>query len=123
MSISQTQLDTIFPPEKSDRFFDALYGAAEDGAYTIRLECTAQTPERLDCIFALHRRPGQCLVCQLTHGLPHVFRRHPVINAAGVAQELAALAGWDPKTVRWEIGETIQKNDSLHLIPFTVSAV
>ena len=122
MSITQSQLDALFPPEKSDAFFDALYGEAEEGAYTIRLEYQSETPTQLNCVFALHRRPGQCLVCQLTHGLPNVFRRHPVINAAGIARSLAELAGWNPDVIHWEIGETIQKSSSLHLIPFTVSA-
>ena len=36
--LTQEFLDELLPPERSDQFFDALYGDASEGAYDIRLE-------------------------------------------------------------------------------------
>ena len=121
MAITQEQLDALFPPERSDAFFEGIYGDAEEGAYTIRLRMDSEGENSMVLSFVLHRRPGKCLVCQLTHGLPYVFRRHPVIDAAGVAKAIASLAGWAPDTVQWEIGETIQKSKDEHLIPLLLT--
>jgi hypothetical protein len=120
MSITQEQFDTLFPSERTNEFFEALFGDADEGAYNIRIEPNTESETRVDCMFALHQRPGKCLVCQLTHGLPHVFERHPLINAAGLAKEIAILKGWDPESVKWTIGETIQHSRALLTIPFAV---
>ena len=34
---SPTTLATLFPPERSNEFFDALFGDADEGAYDIAL--------------------------------------------------------------------------------------
>ena len=121
MAITQEQLDALFPPERSDAFFEGIYGDAEEGAYTIRLRMDSEGADTMALSFVLHRRPGKCLACQLTHGLPYVFRRHPVIDAAGVAKTLAELAGWPADTVQWEIGETLQQSKDEHLIPLILA--
>ena len=90
----EERLLELFPARRAGDFFDALYGGAEDGAYDIRLSKLAVSEQRLEFLFELHQRPRQCLACNLTHGLPQVFARHPVINAGGLAAGLAALAGW-----------------------------
>ena len=38
-------LNDLFPPQRTDDFFDALFGDAEEGAYDIRL---AVDPEESD---------------------------------------------------------------------------
>lgn len=121
MSITQEQFDEIFPIERTNDFFEALFGDADEGAYNIRIEPGTESDDRVECVFALHQRPGRCLVCQLTHGLPHVFERHPLINADGLAKQIAMLKGWNPESVKWSIGETMQHSRALHTIPFIVT--
>ena len=88
-TLDQAFLDEIFPAQRTDDFFDALFGGAEEGAYDIRLVCRNVTPVRAQLAFELRQRPGKCLVCNLTYGLPQVFQRHPVLNVAGVAKAVA----------------------------------
>lgn len=118
---SHAQLDAIFPPERTDQFFEALYGGAEEGAYDIRLICKRAQPGKLELAFALHRREGKCLKCTLTYGLPEVFSRHPVINAQKIAEEAAKAAGI-AGPVSWKMGETQEINDDLQLVPFIITA-
>ncbi len=114
----QTWLDSIFPASRTDAFFEALFGGAEDGAYDIRLTCRRNGDDRLEMAFDLHQRPGRCLRCSLTYGLPNVFQRHPVLDVAGVAQALAQAKGW--KAMHWDLGATEDHGKQLHCIPFTV---
>lgn len=116
-------LNTIFPPERTDAFFDALFGDAEEGAYDIRLTFDEKnsTEEELHFYFELHQRPGHCLVCSLTYGLPQVFDRHPVLDLKGVVAELAKARQWDPETVWWRIGATESLSNALHRIPLVLA--
>ena len=114
-------LAELFPPERTDAFFDALFGGAEEGAYTIRLALTRATERRLDFAFELHQRGNACLACNLTHGLPQVFARHPVIGAANLAARLASLAGWPEGAHRWELERTEELSDALHVVPFVIT--
>ena len=82
-------LDSVFPPERTEAFFDALFGGAEEGAYDIVLVCRSEGEGKAELAFELHQRPGKCLACNLTYGLPQVFQRHPVLNVAGVARAVA----------------------------------
>ncbi|MBP3730909.1 MAG: pancreas/duodenum homeobox protein 1 [Mailhella sp.] len=111
-------LNSVFPPERTDRFFEALFGDAEDGAYDIRLSFLSAAENRLNFLFELHQRGNACLACNLTHGLPHVFERHPVIDAKGLAASLAAKAGWTD--YKWSIGSTEEVSAALHVIPFVL---
>lgn len=119
-----TCLDEIFPAEeRTNAFFDALFGNAEEGAYDIRLTFhRAQEKEReqLEFFFELHQRNGMCLACNLTHGLPQVFRRHPVIGLKELCAQLARRAGWADNEWSWELGETEEASDELHVIPLTL---
>lgn len=117
----QDWLDSLFPASRTEAFFDALFGGAEEGAYDIRLTCRRVADDRLDMAFELHQRPGKCLACNLTYGLPQVFQRHPVLNVAGVARALADAAGW--QDMRWELGRTEEYSRELHCIPLTVFRV
>ena len=88
-------------------------------AYDIRLVCRNVTPDRAVLAFELRRRPGKCLVCNLTYGLPQVFQRHPVLNVAGVAKAVAARLGW-PETSRWSLEPTEEISHELHAIPLVL---
>ena len=92
--LDQAFLNEIFPATRADDFFDALFGGAEEGAYDIFLVCRETTAETARLAFELRQRPGKCLVCNLTYGLPQVFQRHPVLNVAGVARDVGKRLGW-----------------------------
>ena len=109
--------DDLLPPQASDRFFEALYGDVSEGAYDIRLECVSVKPEAVVLAFHLTQRPGKCLVCSLTYGLPNVFARHPLINIKGMIQKIRA-AGVPVKD--WRLGQTNEKNKTLHVIPLYI---
>ncbi|WP_022665467.1 hypothetical protein [Desulfospira joergensenii] len=111
---SQESLDRLMPPEKSDAFFEALYGDASEGAYDIRLECISRGANRVVLAFNLTQRPGKCLVCSLTYGLPNVFLRHPLINIKGMIQKIEE-AGVPVK--KWQLGNTEEDSKTLHVIP------
>lgn len=118
-NLDQAFLDEIFPAQRADDFFDALFGGAEDGAYDIGLVCRSLTPTCAHLAFELRQRPGKCLVCNLTYGLPQVFQRHPVLNVAGVAKAVADHLGWSGE-VKWSLGPTEEISNELHAIALTV---
>lgn len=115
-------LHALFPPERTDEFFDALFGDAEEGAYDIRLALDPEESDEgeLHFYFELHQRADRCLVCSLTYGLPQVFERHPVINLKGLVGEIAQRAGWDLDDVWWRIGTTEGISNALHRIPLVL---
>ena len=117
---TQEWTKAVFPPERTDEFFDALFGGAEDGAYDISLRFLQGSGKQYEFAFDLTQRPGKCLACNLTYGLPQVFSRHPVLNVKGVAEAVAQALGVDPAGVRWELGTTREESSSLHWIPLTV---
>lgn len=111
-------LDHIFPPSKTDDFFDALFGGTEDGAYDIRLRFEKQTPTELHLAFHLLERPGKCLACNLTYGLPQVFSRHPIL---AVGQTVAALCEKLGTTAAsWTLTTTREISKGLHVIPLII---
>jgi hypothetical protein len=107
-------LDSLLPPETSDRFFEALYGDVSDGAYDIRLEFISARKDRIILAFNLIKRPGKCLVCSLTYGLPKVFSRHPLINIEGMVKKIREKG---IKVKDWLLGDTEENSSSLHVIP------
>ena len=112
-------LRDLFPPERADAFFDALFGDASEGAYDIALSYGGYDPHdnTLEFILNLLERPGRCLACNLTYGLPEVFGRHPVINIKGLVRDIEQLLGGHLRCTTWELGRTVQKGRSLHCIP------
>lgn len=115
------ELAAIFPPARTEAFFEALFGGAEEGAYDIVLapnKEVAGKPGEVSLVFELKKRPGKCLACNLTSGLPEVFKRHPILNVKGVAAEVARIAGFANHT--YEVGKTKEYSDDLHVIPLTV---
>lgn len=119
MQIPEDELKRIFPPEKTDAFFDALYGGAEEGAYDISLVCKEADEQKAVFFFELRQRPGKCLKCSLTYGLPEVFRRHPVIDLRGIVDQCAAALGWP--AAEWTLGPVEEVSPELHRIPLVMS--
>ncbi len=112
---TQEYLDTLLPVETSDQFFDALYGDSKEGAYDIRLEFISANDNRIVLAFNLIQRPGKCLVCNLTYGLPNVFSRHPLINIKGMIKKIEETG---LKVKRWRLGDTEEQSSEFHTIPF-----
>jgi hypothetical protein len=113
-------LKRLFPEDRSDRFFDALYGDAEEGAYDIRLEYGGARKNRLKFMLRLTQRPGKCISCSLTYGLPEVFSRHPIINISGLVQNIDALLDGKGRCVDWQLGSTREMSNDVHAIPLDV---
>jgi hypothetical protein len=113
-------LQQIFPRERSDDFFDALFGDASEGAYDIELAYKGTDGKSLALELHLHERPGCCLVCNLTQGLPQVFARHPVINVAGVVAAIDTMLAGQARCGEWSLGRTEQRRKEMHLIPLTI---
>ncbi|MCP3874546.1 MAG: pancreas/duodenum homeobox protein 1 [Desulfobacteraceae bacterium] len=114
---TQEYLDTLLPVETSDQFFEALYGDSKDGAYDIQLEFISANDNRIVLAFNLIQRPGKCLVCNLTYGLPNVFSRHPLINIKGMIKKIEEKG---IKVKRWLLGETEEQSSTFHTIPFFI---
>jgi hypothetical protein len=115
-------LKDLLPPQLSDKFFAALYGDADEGAYDISLYFKKYEPDREMLLFELQllERPGKCLACNLTYGLPGVFARHPLLNIQGMVEKIEMLLGGAAQCTGWELGRTEIHADSLHTIPLTI---
>lgn len=115
-------LEEILPPQLTDDFFEALYGAADEGAYDIKLAFIDYDPEKkiLSFELQLHERPDKCLACNLTYGLPSVFSRHPLLNVQGMVDKIESLLGDDVKCTGWELGRTETPASSMHAIPLLI---
>ena len=120
---NQETLRELFPRSRSDEFFEALLGDASEGAYDIGLVFTGSAgPKTYNFELRLTQRPGKCLACNLTYGLPEVFSRHPIINLKGVAAGIAARLGLAPDQVTWSLGATRSLSKELYSIPLTITA-
>jgi hypothetical protein len=121
-TFDQNTLDALFPPERSNEFFDALFGDAEEGAYDIRLRFQGHDAAKGQLLFFLDliQRPGACLACNLTFGLPEVFSRHPIINIKGLVEAIAETLPADTACDGWRLGTTIQQSKELHSIPLVI---
>jgi hypothetical protein len=115
-------LEDLLPPQRSDEFFEALYGDADEGAYDISLSFKSydSVQNKLSFELQLHERPGKCLACNLTYGLPQVFSRHPLLNIQGMVEKIITLLGADIKSTGWELGRTRTAAANMHSIPLTI---
>ncbi|HIJ78757.1 MAG: pancreas/duodenum homeobox protein 1 [Desulfobulbaceae bacterium] len=118
---TEDALGKLFPPTRADEFFDALFGDANEGAYDIKLAYRGKAANQLNFELELHERPGRCLVCNLTYGLPEVFSRHPIINIKGLAGEIVSLLGIKADCADWKLGSTNSISKSLHAIPLRIT--
>ena len=119
--LTKEKLAEIFPPEKSNEFFEALFGDADEGAYDIELAYRETRGETMILELLLHERPGRCLACNLTQGLPQVFSRHPIINVNGIVEKVGELLADKLECTGWSLGYTEQQSRSMHVIPIKIS--
>ncbi|THB74213.1 MAG: pancreas/duodenum homeobox protein 1 [Desulfobulbaceae bacterium] len=120
---TEADCSNIFPASRSNEFFEALFGDADEGSYDIELAYAGSTPDTLQFELLLHERPGHCLACNLTQGLPQVFNRHPIIDVSGIVEKVNKMIGDQVNTGEWSLGYTQQKSSSLHAIPLTIMLV
>jgi hypothetical protein len=113
-------LDRIFPADRADRFFDALLGDPEEGAYHIRLRYNSFQNGQLLFDLELHQRPKKCLACNLTYGLPTVFARHPIINVQDVVDQIGRLLDGRGHCKGWTLGATQERSRKLHIVPLII---
>ncbi|MEE4243576.1 MAG: pancreas/duodenum homeobox protein 1 [Desulfopila sp.] len=114
-------LQQLFPATRADDFFEALLGDAEEGAYDISLSYRGCNDNAIYLEMQLKERPGHCLACNLTQGLPTVFSRHPVIDLQGLVTTIEADLGDVARCSDWNLGYTQQKSSGLHAIPLTIN--
>jgi len=116
-------LKDLLPPQLSNDFSVALYGDAAEGAYDINLSFTDYDSEQKKLFFELqlHERPGKCLACNLTYGLPEVLSCHPLLNIKGMVEKIESLLGGETKVSGWKLGITQTPAASMHAIPLTIS--
>lgn len=119
---SSATLARVFPAERANEFFEALYGDVEEGVYDISLDFKGYSAEDNTLHFALNltERPGKCLACHLTYGLPEVFSRHPIINIRGVIAEIDKLLGDDYTCGDWSLGSTQSVSKKLFAVPLAI---
>ncbi len=115
-------LQELFPAQRADDFFEALFGDANEGAYDISLSFQGHDEQSNSLHFNLnlHERPGRCLACNLTSGLPDVFSRHKVINIEGLVTDVEKMLDGKAKCGAWKLGRTQQPKKSLHSIPLQI---
>ncbi len=111
----------LFPGDRADKFFDALFGDASEGAYDIELEFKRGDRNALYFDLQLKRRRDKCLVCNLTYGLPRVFSKHPIIDIEGLVREINRLLGDGLKAVDWRLGGTREVSADLHVVPLILA--
>ena len=116
-------LKDLFPKEKANDFFDALYGDIEEGAYDITLSYDGFNTDRqtLQFMLNLSERPGKCLACHLTQGLPEVFTRHPLINIAGLVEKIDEHLGEKATCGEWHLDATQTISRKIYAVPLTIA--
>jgi len=119
---SENELGQLFPPQRTHDFFEALLGNADEGAFDISLSFQGydEPSSTLGFNFDLRERPGCCLACNLTYGLPEVFSRHPVIDIKGLVAAIEQRLDGVVRCRKWLLGSTVQTAKSLHSIPLYI---
>ena len=118
---NQRALGELFPDDRADLFFEGLYGDSSEGAYDINLVFKGQDRDTLQFEFQLEQRPGKCLACNLTYGLPEVFSRHPIIDIKGLIGEIDQILGGQGKCIDWRLGMTREVSRELHILPLLIT--
>jgi len=118
---TQRALRELFPHERADLFFEGLYGDPLEGAYDINLVFKGQDRDKLQFEFQLEQRPGKCLACNLTYGLPEVFLRHPIINIKGLIREIDQMLGDQWRCTGWRLDLTREVSRELHILPLIIT--
>jgi hypothetical protein len=112
---------TLFPEDRTDRFFEALFGDVAEGAYDIRLAFKECRTEALEFEIRLTPRRGKCLACNLTSGLPAVLSRHPLIDISGVVGGIDRMLGGRARCGAWRLLETREISRELHVVPLVIA--
>jgi len=118
---TQETLEKLFPKNRADQFFDALLGDPTEGSYNISLKFKEHRQNKLHLEFHLKERPGRCLACNVTYGLPQVFTRHPIIDVKGLVQDIDQLLDGRSRCIDWKLGRTREVSRQLHIIPLIIS--
>ncbi len=120
---TDTVLQELFPAQRTNDFFEALFGDADEGAYDIKLSFAGHdsADKCLNFTLDLHERSGCCLVCNLTLGLPEVFSRHPIINLNGLISDIESKMDGQAQCTDWQLGTTSHVSSDLHSIPLRVN--
>jgi hypothetical protein len=118
--LSEETMEKLFPRERTDQFFESLLGDALEGPYDIALRYRSHEADRLHLEFHLTERPGKCLTCSVTYGLPHVFSRHPVIDVKDIVRRIGGMLDGNVRCGEWKLGMTREISNKLHIIPLTV---
>ncbi len=121
-TFDEQTLDELFPAGRANDFFEALFGDASEGSYDIKLNFSGfdAGTNSLRFFLDLHERPGCCLACNLTYGLPEVFSRHPVINIKGLVADIEKKLDGKASCSNWKLGTTVQQSKSIHSIPLHI---
>ncbi len=120
---TEEALTGLFPPDRADNFFDALYGDASEGAYDIVLKYVTFVPDEKKIHFELHlmQRLGKCLACNLTYGLPEVFSRHPIINVKALVEDIDKMLDGKVRCKEGILKNTRSISSELHVIPLVIT--
>ncbi|ETR72521.1 MAG: hypothetical protein OMM_07467 [Candidatus Magnetoglobus multicellularis str. Araruama] len=118
---TQDTLNKIFPPEKTNEFFEALFGDASEGAYDIRLIYQGTQDKTLHFAFELTQRPEKCLACSVTYGLPQVFQRHRIINTQNIVNQIQTYINKNVQVIQWELKPTQPIQAHIHLVPLHIT--
>lgn len=113
-------LKELFPETLTNQFFDALLGDSTEGAYDIHLVFSGAQKSQLSFELQLHQRPGKCLACNLTYGLPTVFSRHPILDIKGLVAKIGSKLNGSASIGEWSLGRTKQISKTLHVIPLHI---
>ena len=119
---SQTLRD-LMPEDRANKFFEAMLGDASDGAFDISLIFKGYSTIDRHLLFELQlmERPGKCLACNLTYGLPQVFKVHPIINLKQLVEDVNRLLGDLGECEKWTLGKTQPISSSMHTIPLAIT--
>ncbi|MCK4838013.1 MAG: pancreas/duodenum homeobox protein 1 [Desulfobulbaceae bacterium] len=115
-------LKELLPSERANDFFEALYGDIEEGSYDISLAYNGLSSDQksLQFLINLSERPGKCLACHLTQGLPEVFSRHPIINIGGMVKKIDEQLSDKASCGKWHLGSTQTISRQLYAVPLTI---
>jgi len=120
--IQEDKLNELFPKGKDNEFFEAFYGGLEDGAFDINFSFESYNPDNSELVFGfnLKERPGKCMACNLTYGLPAVFEKSPIINLKAIINGINEMINPHYEVNEFILGKTIPKAPKLNVIPLII---
>jgi hypothetical protein len=120
--IKEEKLTELFPKNRDNEFFNAFYGGSEDGAFDIMLSFDNYDSQKSELFFEfrLKERPGKCMACHLTYGLPNVFEKSPIINLKGIIKGIDEMLQPYYGVQEYSLGRTIPKAPKINIIPLVV---